>query len=291
MKVGCFMTKKRRIIIVAVLLIVAVLSCVLIYEDKNIQLNTFEIMSADLPTEFDGYRIAHVSDFHNATFGEDNAKLINMLEESKPDIIAITGDIIDSRCTDIDISFAFVEEILKIAPCYYVTGNHEARVSEEYALLRERMVQSGVIILENNSLFIESEDAFIEIIGLEDPTFSVIGTTAEEADVVSDMLSKLITADTDFTLLLSHKPEFFDIYAENDVDLVLSGHTHGGQFRIPFIGGLIAPGQGLFPELDSGLFEKDGTKMIVSRGIGNSIIPLRINNRPEIILIDLHSAG
>ena len=290
MKVGCFMTKKRRIIIVAVLLIVAVLSCVLIYEDKNIQLNTFEIMSADLPTEFDGYSIAHVSDFHNATFGEDNAKLINMLEESKPDIIAITGDIIDSRRTDIDISFAFVEEILKIAPCYYVTGNHEARVSEEYALLRERMVQSGVIILENNSLFIESEDAFIEIIGLEDPTFSVIGTTAEEADVVSDMLSKLITADTDFTLLLSHKPEFFDIYAENDVDLVLSGHAHGGQFRIPFIGGLIAPGQGLFPEFDSGLFEKDGTKMIVSRGIGNSIIPLRINNRPEIILVELKCA-
>ena len=91
--------------------------------------------------------------------------------------------------------------------------------------------------------------------------------------------------------MLSHKPEFFDIYAENDIDLVLSGHAHGGQFIIPFVGGLIAPGQGFLPELDSGLFEKDGTRMIVSRGIGNSIIPLRINNRPEIILIELHSEG
>ena len=212
-----------------------------------------------------------------------------MLKEAKPDIIAITGDIIDSRRTNIDISFAFVEQILKIAPCYYVTGNHEARVSREYVLLKDKMSEVGVIILENDRLTIKREDEFIEIIGLDDPTFSVVGTTAEEGEVVADTLQKLITSDDSFTLLLSHKPEFFDIYVENNVDLVLSGHAHGGQFIIPFVGGLIAPGQGFFPELDSGLFEKNGTTMIISRGIGNSIIPLRINNRPEIILIELHS--
>ena len=282
------MTKKRRIIIVAVLLLIAILSGVLIYEDKNIELNTYEITSEDLSAEFDGYRIAHISDFHNAVFGKDNSKLVDMLKEAEPDIIAITGDIIDSRRTDIDISFAFVEQILRIAPCYYVTGNHEARVSSEYVILKERMVNAGVIILENDTLTINREDAFIEIIGLEDPTFGVIGTTEEEAEVVADVLTKLTTADDNFTLLLSHKPEFFDIYVENNIDLVLSGHAHGGQFIIPFVGGLIAPGQGFFPELDSGLFEKDGTKMIISRGIGNSIIPLRINNRPEMILIELH---
>ena len=283
------MTKKRRIIIVAVLLLITILSGVLIYEDKNIELNTYEITSEDLSAEFDGYRIAHISDFHNAVFGKDNSKLINMLKEAKPDIIAITGDIIDSRRTDIDVSFAFVEQILKIAPCYYVTGNHEVRVSDEYALLKDKMAQAGVIILENDKLTIECEDSFIEIIGLEDPTFSVIGTTDEEAEVVADELPKLTKSNDNFTLLLSHKPEFFDIYVENDIDLVLSGHAHGGQFIIPYVGGLIAPGQGFFPELDSGLFEKDGTNMIISRGIGNSIIPLRINNRPEIILIELHS--
>ena len=285
------MTKKRRIIIVTVLLIIAILGCLLVYENKNIELNTFEIMSEDLPAEFDGYCIAHISDFHNTKFGKDNAKLINMLKEADPDIIAITGDIIDSRRTDIDVSFTFVEEILKIAPCYYVTGNHEARVSEEYTLLKEKMAQAGVIILENDCLSIEREATTIEIIGLEDPTFRVIGSVAEEAEVVSDVLPKLTTSDDNFRILLSHKPEFFDIYVESDIDLVLSGHAHGGQFIIPLIGGLIAPGQGLFPELDSGLFEKDETILIVSRGIGNSVIPLRINNRPEIILIDLHSAG
>ena len=283
------MTKKRKIIIVVSLLLIAIFSCVLIYEDKNIELNTYDITSEALSSEFDGYRIAHISDFHNAVFGKDNSKLIDMLKDAEPDIIAITGDIIDSRRTDIDISFAFVEQILRIAPCYYVTGNHEARVSGEYALLKDKMAEAGVVILENTRLIIEREEEFIELIGLEDPTFSVIGTTAEEAEVVADELPKLTTSDDNFTLLLSHKPEFFDIYAENDIDLVLSGHAHGGQFIIPFVGGLIAPGQGFFPELDSGLFEKDGTSMIISRGIGNSIISLRINNRPEIILIELHS--
>ncbi|MBO7318744.1 MAG: metallophosphoesterase, partial [Clostridia bacterium] len=180
------------------------------------------------------------------------------------------------------------KEIKKIAPCYYVTGNHEARVGSEYAVLKDGMIREGVVILENDVLTVGCENAYIEVIGLEDPTFSVSGSTETEAEVVADKLRKLTGSEKDFTLLLSHKPEFFDIYVENGIDLVLSGHTHGGQFIIPFIGGLIAPGQGFFPEFDSGFFEKEGTKMIVSRGLGNSIIPLRVNNRPEVILIELH---
>ena len=281
------MVKKRRNIIVYILLLIVALSAVLIYEDKNVELNTYEIFAEILPEEFDGYRIAHVSDFHNAEFG-NNKKLIDMLKEANPDIIAITGDIIDSRRTNIDISLAFVEEALKIAPCYYVTGNHEARVSSEYAVLKEKMIQAGVIILENSSRLIECEGATIEVLGLEDPTFSVIGTTEEEAVVVAKNLEALSPSKDKFTLLLSHKPEFFDIYSGEDIELVLSGHAHGGQFIIPFVGGLIAPGQGFFPELDSGLFKKDGTSMVISRGIGNSIIPLRINDRPEIILVELN---
>lgn len=284
------MARKHSIIVVLVLLTVILLGGFLVYEDKNIELNTYEIVSVDLPEEFDGYRIAHISDFHNAVFGKDNTKLINMLKEAEPDIIAVTGDIIDSRRTDIDISFAFVEEMLKIAPCYYVSGNHEARGSEEFAVLKENMLKAGVTILENTQTVIERSGAVVDILGLRDPTFTVSGTAEMEAKVVADELSSLDTAAENFTLLLSHKPEFFDVYCENNIDLVLSGHAHGGQFRIPFVGGLIAPGQGFFPEYDAGVFEKGGTHMIVSRGIGNSIIPLRINNRPEIILIELRSA-
>lgn len=281
---------KNRIKIIAIFLLsVIILSCILIYEDKNLELNTYKICSEDLPSEFDGFRIVHVSDLHNANFGKDNEKLIDMISEAQPDIIAITGDVVDSRRTDIDISVEFVKQVMKIAPCYYVTGNHEARIGDEYSLLEEKLKKAGVIILDDEVAFIERFGALIEIMGLKDPTFSVSGTTEMEAETVAEKLKSLENSESCFTLLLSHKPEFFDIYVENDIDLVLSGHAHGGQFRFPFLGGIIAPGQGIFPKYDAGLFEKNSTNMIVSRGIGNSIIPLRINNRPEIILIELQS--
>ena len=281
---------KNRIKIIAIFLLSVIIpSCILIYEDKNLELNTYKICSEDLPSEFDGFRIVHVSDLHNANFGKDNEKLIDMISEAQPDIIAITGDVVDSRRTDIDISVEFVKQVMKIAPCYYVTGNHEARIGDEYSLLEEKLKKAGVIILDDEVAFIERFGALIEIMGLKDPTFSVSGTTEMEAETVAEKLKSLENSESCFTLLLSHKPEFFDIYVENDIDLVLSGHAHGGQFRFPFLGGIIAPGQGIFPKYDAGLFEKNSTNMIASRGIGNSIIPLRINNRPEIILIELQS--
>lgn len=102
-------------------------------------------------------------------------------------------------------------------------------------------------------------------------------------------LQELMNESYSFTLLLSHRPELFEIYVNNEVDLVLSGHAHGGQFRLPFVGGLVAPNQGLFPKYDAGLYTEENTNMIVSRGIGNSILPFRFNNRPEVILIELQS--
>ena len=153
--------------------------------------------------------------------------------------------------------------------------------------LTEKLEDAGVVILDNKVACIEHNGDLIEVIGLEDPTFCVSGTTEMEAEVVADKLESLRTSGKGFTLLLSHKPEFFDLYVENNIDLVLSGHAHSGQFVLPFVGGLIAPGQGFFPEYDSGLFKEGSTNMIISRGIGNSIIPLRINNRPEVILVEL----
>ena len=123
--------------------------------------------------------------------------------------------------------------------------------------------------------------------GIEDPDFyNVIGSEAEKETARSN-IEKLQYTEDDFSLLLSHRPELFDVYVEEEVDLVLTGHAHGGQFRLPVIGGLVAPNQGLFPKYDSGMFVEDDTHMIVSRGIGNSIIPLRINNPPEIVVVKL----
>lgn len=276
--------KKVAIVVIAVIIL---LSMVLIYENEHLELNSLVVESADLPEEFDGFRIVHLSDFHNAEIGENNKTLISVIEEAKPDIIAITGDIVDSRRTDIGVAVDFVREIVKIAPCYYVTGNHEARISD-YAQLKQGLTEAGVILLDNKKITIAKSGAELEIMGIDDPMFEADYFSENEFAVVDNSIKNLNIEDNSFSLLLSHRPEMFEVYAENGLDLVLSGHAHGGQFRIPFIGGFIAPGQGLFPEYDAGLYEDEKTNMFVSRGVGNSIIPLRVNNRPEVVLIELN---
>lgn len=253
--------------------------------NKAIEVNSFEVKSEKLSSEFDGFCIAQISDLHNTSFGKNNEKLIGLLKEISPDIIAVTGDVIDSRRTDTEISKEFMQEALKIAPVYYVTGNHESRVSG-YASMREFFEEIGVEVLSGESVKIERNGKKINICGFDDPAFKSDYLLDDEEAVVYHSIKELDRSE-DFTVLLSHRPEFFDLYAENGFDLVLSGHAHGGQFRLPFVGGLIAPGQGFFPEYDSGEFKKDSTLMIVSRGLGNSIIPLRFNNRPEITVMVL----
>lgn len=281
--------KKKKFIFLAVVAIVLVALVIWIaWGNTALELNTYTISSSKLPQSFDGYRIVHVSDLHNAEMGKDNEKLLTMLRGAAPDMIAITGDLIDSRNTDIEIALQFVREAVKIAPCYYVTGNHEARVNE-YGELKAGMVSAGVIILEDAQTEISIEGQTITLIGVNDPSFQTDYLFGDSETVINTKLAELHTDDDGFTILLSHRPELFDTYVSSDMDLVLSGHAHGGQFRLPFIGGLVAPNQGLFPEYDAGIYTDVNTNMLVSRGIGNSILPFRINNRPEVILIELQA--
>ncbi len=258
-----------------------------VWGNTALELNNHTLESDRLPKEFDGFRIAHISDFHNTEIGEKNERLLSVLKEAEPDIIAITGDMIDSRRTNTEIALNFAREIIKIAPCYYVTGNHEFRVSESYNL-KEALSELGIIVLENVKTELEHSGEKIRLIGVDDPSFS--DDNYAEA-VMHRNLDILTENDDTYTLLLSHRPELFPVYCEYNVDLVLSGHAHGGQFRIPFLGGVIAPDQGLFPTYDAGLYTEGETNMIVSRGIGNSIIPIRFNNRPEVVVIELKAEG
>lgn len=279
------MNSKNRYIrivpgIVALLIMIIVVAWIL-WANTAIEINTFTITSKKLPETFDGYRIAQVSDLHNAEFGKENEELIKLLEETQPDIIVITGDLVDSRNTNIEIALDFAKQAVKIAPCYYVTGNHEARLSkEEYKKLEDGLLEVGVQVLHGEEVLLEKEGAVITLLGVDDPSF---GTIDDEA------VKKQVTADN-YTVLISHRPELFQEYCVVGVDLVFTGHAHGGQVRLPFIGGVIAPNQGLFPKYDSGVYKQDGTTMIVSRGLGNSLCPIRINNRPEIIVVELKSA-
>ena len=281
--------KKKKFIFLAIAAAVLVALVIWIaWGNTALELNTYTISSSKLPQSFDGYRIAHVSDLHNAEIGKENGKLLTMLRDAGPDMIAITGDLIDSRNTDIEVALQFVREAVKIAPCYYVTGNHEARVNE-YGELKAGMEAAGVTVLEDAKAEISLEGKTITVIGVNDPSYQTDYLFGDSETVMNTRLEELHTEDDGFTILLSHRPELFATYAEHNVDLVLSGHAHGGQFRMPFIGGLVAPNQGLFPEYDAGIYTEGNTNMLVSRGVGNSILPFRINNCPEVILIELQA--
>lgn len=279
---------KKHIILAVITVAVICLTGWTIWGNTALQVNEYKIASERIPKTFTGFRIAQVSDLHNTEFGDGNSALIELLSQTGPDIIVITGDLIDSRHTNLEIALEFCISASEIAPVYYVSGNHEARVSE-FEDLNIGLVDAGVIVLENQKVQITREGESITLIGLDDPSFRADYLFGDAASVSASALSELQNESDGYTVLLAHRPELFDTYVDAGVDLVFSGHAHGGQFRLPFIGGLVAPNQGFFPKYDAGLFTEENTNMIVSRGVGNSIIPLRFHNRPEIVVAELKS--
>ena len=279
---------KKRYLIAAAAIVLLCLTIRTLWGNTALEINEYEILSDRIPQGFDGFRIAQVSDLHNAEFGEENWKLIKMLSQTDPDIIVLTGDLIDSRQTDLDVALEFAWQAGKIARVYYVSGNHEARVPE-YEDLKNGLVKAGAVILENQKVQITREGESITLMGIDDPSFQENYLFGDAEGVAKQVITDLQDASDGYTILLSHRPELFDTYVDSGVDLVFSGHAHGGQFRLPFAGGLVAPNQGFFPQYDAGQFDEENTTMIVSRGVGNSIIPIRFNNRPEIVVAQLKS--
>ena len=278
---------KKTVLIVSVLVILC-LGIWTLWGNIALEVNEYEIVSDRIPEAFAGFRIAQVSDLHNKDFGEGYGQLLTLLSEINPDIIVVTGDLIDSRQTDLDVALEFAWQAGKIARVYYVSGNHEARVPE-YEDLKTGLVKAGVVILENQKVQITREGKSITLMGIDDPSFQEDYMLGDSESVARQAIEDLKNESDGYTVLLSHRPELFDLYADTGMDLVFSGHAHGGQFRLPFIGGLVAPNQGFFPKYDAGQFNEENTTMIVSRGVGNSIIPIRFNNRPEIVLVTLRN--
>ena len=273
---------------IALLVVLAACSVWIYWGNTAIQTTRISIRSEKVPETFNGFVIAHVSDLHNAEFGDGQSSLLETVKAAAPDLVAITGDLIDSRHTSIEKAMEFISGAVEIAPVYYVTGNHESRVSE-YPWLEKQMEEAGVVILRNKSTALEREGNFIRLMGLDDPNFTSKGRTVNQASKADAALKNMLNNNSSYVVLLSHRPELFDVYASNGIDLVLSGHAHGGQVRLPFVGGLVAPNQGVFPKYTASLHVKKQTNMVISRGLGNSIAPVRINNRPELVVITLSS--
>ncbi len=282
--------KKRKGLMVVLIILCLILLGALVawiwWGNSALELNSYTVQSDRLPAGFDGYRIAHISDLHNAEMGEKNEQLLSLLLQTAPDIIVITGDFVDRNRTDCSVALSFAERVMEIAPCYFVTGNHEARISD-YPQFRRDLQALGVTVLENDWCELKRGDDTVTLLGLSDPRFLYDGRDEEEEEaVVQEMVSSLPVSEH-YTVLLAHRPMYFDLYRNHAVDLVFSGHHHGGQFRIPFLGGLFTPREGFFPEYDGGVYTEEGVSMVVSRGIGNSSFPFRVNNRPEVILVQL----
>ncbi len=267
--------KKKRIIIVITIFILLI--CVY-YGNNSITISKYMINNDKLVNLENSIKIVQLSDLHNKEFGKDNSKLIEQVKTLEPDIIVVTGDYVDSSSTDTQVALELSEKLVEIADVYYVTGNHEKSLDEnDLWEFLEELREIGVNVM-NNSFCEYNED--IVIIGLDNDSLSSDDKSLEA--IMENIDSKK------YTILLAHEPQELERYASSGVDLVLSGHAHGGQFRIPFTNiGLVAPDQGLFPEYTAGEYIAEETKMIVSRGLGNSIIPIRVFNRPEVVEIVL----
>jgi uncharacterized protein len=278
------LSKRFKILVVTIILLIVF--C--IWQNNSIVVSSSDYYSSKLPVDFNNFKIVQISDLHNKMFGEDQSKLLSQVESLLPDIIIVTGDLVDRRKFDLDIAMCFINDAVEIAPTYYVSGNHEAW-SGKYLQITHRLMEAGVYIMDDTALELIKGSSTIQILGLSDPDFLTSdyleGTNTSKLE---EQLKQWSKSDK-FKILLSHRPELFDLYRENNIDLIFSGHAHGGQFRIPFVGGLVAPDQGLFPQYTIGSYSNESSTMFVSRGLGNSIIPIRIFNRPEIVAVTLKS--
>lgn len=259
-----------------------------------IEVTKYTITSEKIPPSFDGYKILQLSDLHDISYGKNNSKLIKKIEEVTPDIIVMTGDMVNSDTKSFDKFYSFAKEISKNYKCYYIMGNHEMRLpNKSQSEINRKLTSLGINILSNRKTTISNEYDSITLYGLHQPisTYKNALKNNKEADFsLKDMQRTLsLTNDNTFNILLSHSPFDFDIFAEWGADLVLSGHVHGGLIRLPFLGGLLSPERTFFPKYDSGEYSIGDSTMIVSRGLGNGTINLRVFNNPEICVIELKS--
>lgn len=260
-------------------------------EDKHIVTTNYTYRSKKVPKSFDGYKIVQVSDFHNAYFGRRSKHLLQAVKAADPDVIVITGDIVDRRTPCLKRAAVLVEKITEIGQTFYVTGNHEAHY-KHFNKLYDVIGRSDVRNITKYSAELEQHGEKINLAGINDVWFFGDEVNPKtHRNFEQELADKVNKLPHDFTVLLAHRPELLSVYSKYDVDLVFSGHAHGGQIRLPVVKGLYAPHQGVNPKYTEGLHEQDGTTMAVSRGLGNSRFPFRVFNHPEVVTVELRSGA
>lgn len=257
----------------------------------------YSVKSDRLPPEFDGYRIVQLSDLHSAVFGRDNHTLIKKIRRLKPDLVVMTGDMVNSTDENFDTFFSLAQTVAKEFDTYFIVGNHEQMLGERKTELFTQSLESlGVTVLDNRSVLLERNGSFIRLYGMwfhlrfyadRSPDADAAVQYALTEENITDILGK--NDRKTYSLLLTHNPVYFDTYRAWGADLTLCGHMHGGMVRLPFAGGVYSPEKTFFPQYDAGLFTRDNQTMIVSRGLGNGNLGFRFLNCPELVSITLHA--
>ena len=266
------------------------------YNVKTLEVTKYVVENKKVPKEFDGYNIVQISDLHSKLFGENNKKLIQKIKSLNPDIVVVTGDLIDGENNNYNVALDFMKEISKLYRVYYIIGNHEQKslikkYKDEYKDYFNKLHQIDFVNLDNNKVEIVKGDSNINLYGLTVPyscykyLFDNQETTSIDIDFLEEKLGKVDREQ--FNILLAHTPFYFDEYEKWGADLTLCGHVHGGIVRLPLVGGLLSPDRKFFPKYDLGEYIKNKSTMIVSKGLGGSKVLIRVNCKPEIVNIKL----
>lgn len=249
----------------------------------GIQITVTQVPVAGLPEEFEGLRIVQISDLHGHAYGEDSGELLELVAGQEPDLIAVTGDLID-RESQMEMVPALARGLAVIAPTYYVTGNHEWAVGN-VPRLKGILAECGVTVFSNQYTILERGGASLVLAGIDDPNGyadqKTPGELYEELEAAHPGLC---------TILLAHRSNLFDRYAACGYDLILAGHAHGGIVRLPFTDGVFGPGRQFFPTWTSGVYTLGDSTLYATRGLGNNTTPIpgfRLFNRPEISVLEL----
>lgn len=270
------------------------------YETDSLEITKYEIENEKIPKEFNNFKIVQISDLHNKSFGKDNKRLLETIDSQNPDIVVITGDLVEGDNKDFNIALNLIDELLKKYKVYHIIGNHEQKSlikkhKELYKTYFDKLYKKNIVNLDNEKIRIKKDGKYINIYGLIVPLeyYPYFFKNYEnknmklEQDFINNKLGE-INRD-EYNILLAHTPFFFEDYEKYGVDLVLSGHVHGGIIRLPKVGGLLSPNREFFPKYDFGKYIKNNTTMLLSKGLGGSKVLIRFACKPEIVSITLKS--
>ena len=276
-------SQKLAMILSITYAVALLLGLLFLWENDSLTVSEYTL-NQKIPEAFDGFKIVQVSDLHCHYFGK---RLAAAVHESTPDIIVLTGDLVDRKSGNPETAYQFIRDISGVASIYAVSGNHE-KSKVGFEAHQKKLAALGVVLLENQEVTLCKNGASIGLFGIEDPYLPERQTKEEVEGLVREQINRFHPV-YDYNIMLFHRANMMELFDDSQFDLVFSGHLHGGQIRLPWLGGLFSPAGEIFPKHSEGMYVKGKQTYVISRGLGNLTIVPRINNKPELVVVTLQS--